>query len=113
VELAKTEARATHTESHVIALEEELMDQANHYNKLLRGVYLVEHAKRKERHPENANPPFLEGILLFNMASPHKRMCESVPPTPLTSPHDEGTSRKGDLGDCIKTKKEDPLEASY
>jgi hypothetical protein len=108
VELAKVKAHAAHTESCAIAFEEELMEQANHHSKLLRGVYLVEHAKRKEPHPENADPPILKGIPLFHMASPHKRMYELVLPTPTTSPRDEGTSRKGDLGDCIKTEEEDP-----
>jgi hypothetical protein len=79
VELAKAEARAAHTEIHVVAFEEELLEQADHHSKLLRGVYLVEHAKRKEYHPESADPPILGGISLFPAASPHKRMCESVP----------------------------------
>jgi hypothetical protein len=63
VELAKAEAHATHTESCVVAFEEELLEQANCHNKLLRGMYLVEHAKRKERHPKSTDPPNLEGIL--------------------------------------------------
>jgi hypothetical protein len=45
VELAKAEAHATHIESCVIALEEELLEQTNHHSKLLRGMYLGEHAK--------------------------------------------------------------------
>jgi acyl-ACP thioesterase len=48
VELAKAEARAAHAESHVVALEEELLEQADRHNKLMRDVNLVEHAKRKE-----------------------------------------------------------------
>jgi hypothetical protein len=62
VELAKAEPRAAHAESRIITLEEELMEQADRHSKLLRGVYLVERAKRKEPHPENADPPILEGI---------------------------------------------------
>jgi hypothetical protein len=108
VELAKPEARAAHAESHVIALEEELLEQVDCHSELLRGVYLVERAKRKERHPESADPPILEGIPLFLMASPHKRMCELVPPTPPISPHDEGTSGKDVLGDRAKPEEEDP-----
>jgi hypothetical protein len=50
VELAKAEACAAHAKSHVIAFEE-LLGQDDHHSKLLRGVYLVEHAKRKECHP--------------------------------------------------------------
>jgi hypothetical protein len=71
-------------------------------------VYLVKRAKRKERHPKSADPPIFEGIPLFFTAGPHKRMCESVPPTPPTSPHDVGTSGKGVLGDRAKPEGEDP-----
>jgi hypothetical protein len=108
VELAKVEARTTHAESHVIALEEELLEQADHHSKLLRGMHLVERAKRKERHPESVDPPILEGIPLSPVASPPKRMCESVPPTPPTSPHDEGTHGKEVLDDRAKPEEEDP-----
>jgi hypothetical protein len=103
-----TKARAAHAESHVIVLEEELLEQADRHSKLLRGVYLVECAKRKEPHPESADSPILEGILQFPTTGPHKRMCESVPPTPPTSPHGEGTSDKDVLGDCAKPEEEDP-----
>jgi hypothetical protein len=108
VELAKAEARTAHVESRVVTLEEELLEQADRHSKLLRGVYLVECAKRKERHSESADPPILEGIPLFPAVGPHKRMCESVPPTPPTSPHDVGTSGKGVLGDRAKPEEEDP-----
>jgi hypothetical protein len=107
LELAKAEARATHAESRVLALEEELLEQVDHHSKLLRGVYLVECAKRKERYPESADPPILEGILLFSVSNPHKRMCETIPPTPPTSPHDVGTNGKEVLGDRAKPE-EDP-----
>jgi hypothetical protein len=108
VELAKAKAHAAHTESRVIAFEEELLEQADHHSKLLIGVYLVERAKRKERHSESADPPILEGIPLFPAVSPHKRMCESVSPTPPTSPHDVGTSGNEVLGDRAKPEEEDP-----
>jgi hypothetical protein len=85
-----------------------LLEQADHHSKLLRGVYLVERAKRKERHFESADPSVLEGIPLFPMAGPHKMMCKSVPPAPLTSPHDVGTSGKEVLGDHTKPEEEDP-----
>jgi hypothetical protein len=107
VEVAKVEARAAHAESRVIVFEEELLEQADRHSKLLRGVYLVEHAKRKERHPESVDPPILEGIPLFPAVGPHKRMCESVPPTLPTSPHDMGTSGKEVLGDRAKPEEED------
>jgi hypothetical protein len=86
-----------HVESRVIALEE-LLEQADRHNKLLRDVYLVECAKRKERHPESANPPILKGIPLFPAAGPHKRMCESISPTLSTSPHDVGNQWQGSSG---------------
>jgi hypothetical protein len=108
VERAKAEARTSHTESHVVAFEEESLEQADRHNKLLRGVYLVEHAKRKERHPKSADSSILEGIPLFLAASPHKRMCESVPLTPSTSPHDVGTSGKGVMCDHDKPEEEEP-----
>jgi hypothetical protein len=108
VELAKAEPCASHAESCVVAFEKELLEQVNRHSKLLRGVYLVERTKRKECHPESPDPPILEGILLFPTVSPHKRMCESVPPTPPTSPHDVGTSSKGVLGDGAKPEEEDP-----
>jgi hypothetical protein len=108
VELAKAEACTSHVKSRVVALEEELLEQAIRHNKLLRGMYLVECAKRKERYPESANPPILEGIPLFPTAGSHKRMCESVPPTLPTSPHGEGTSNKDVLGHCAKPEEEDP-----
>jgi hypothetical protein len=108
VELAKAKAHATHVKSHIVAFEEELLEQADRHSKLLSGMYLVEHAKRKECHPESADLPILEGIPLFPAAGPHERMCESVPPTPPTSPHDVGTSGKEALGDRAKPKEEDP-----
>jgi hypothetical protein len=108
VELAKAETRAAHAKSRVIDLEEELLEQADSHSKLLRDMYLVEHAKRKECHPESADPPILEAISLFPAAGPHKRICESVPPTPLTSPHGEGTNDKDVLGDRAKSEEEDP-----
>jgi hypothetical protein len=68
----------------------------------------VEWAKRKERHPESVDPPILEGIPLSLVASPPKRMCKSVPPTPPTLPCDEGTHGKEVLDDCAKPEEEDP-----
>jgi uncharacterized coiled-coil protein SlyX len=108
VELAKVEARAAHTESRVIALEEELLEQVDYHSKLLRGMYLVERAKRKEHYPESVDPPILEGIPLSPVANPPKRMCDSVPPTPPTSPLDEGTRSKEVLDDRAKPEEEDP-----
>jgi hypothetical protein len=107
VELAKAKACTAHAESRVVAFEE-LLEQTDHHSKLLRGVYLVERAKRKEHHSESADPPILEGIPLFPATGPHKRMCESVPPTPSTSPHDVGTNDKEVLGDHAKLEEEDP-----
>jgi hypothetical protein len=108
VELVKAKARAAHAESRVIALEEELLEQADHHGKFLRGVYHVERAKRKERHPKSVDPPILEGIPLSPVASTPKRMWESVPPPPPTTPRDEGTRDKEVLDDCAKPEEEDP-----
>jgi hypothetical protein len=74
--------------------EEELIEQVDYHSKLLRGTLLVERAKRKELHPQNADPPILEGIPLYQLSNPQKRICEPVPPTPPTSPHDDGSHRK-------------------
>jgi hypothetical protein len=68
----------------------------------------MECSKRKERHPESADPTILEGIPLFPAVGPHKRMCKSVPPTPPTSCHAEGTRGKDVLGDYGKPEKEYP-----
>jgi hypothetical protein len=70
VELAKAEPCASHAESRVIAFEKELLEQADRHSKLLRGVYLVERAKRKERHPESSDPPILEGIPAVSHSRP-------------------------------------------
>jgi hypothetical protein len=70
-------------------------------------MYLVEHAKRKELRLQNADPPILEGIPLYQLSNPQKRICEPVPPTPPTAPRDEGSHKKESLGDQAKpiTKK--------
>ena len=73
--------------------EENLREQADRHSQLLRGVYLVDRAKRKERHPRTAaEPPILEGIPLYPLSQPRRRICESVPPTPPASPRDPGNS---------------------
>jgi hypothetical protein len=89
-------------------LEEELIEQADHHSKLLRGMFLVERAKRKELHPQNVKPPILEGIPLYQLSNPQKRICEPVPPTPPTSPCDEGSNRKESLCDHAEPVEEDP-----
>jgi hypothetical protein len=87
--LAQAEARATEAKSRFAAAEENLREQADHHSQLLRGVYLVDHAKRKERHPRTgAEPPILEGILLYSLSQPRRRIGESVPPTPSASPRE-------------------------
>jgi hypothetical protein len=54
------------------------LEQVDHHSKLLRDMYLVERAKRMERHPESADSPTLEGIPLFPAASPQKDVRVSV-----------------------------------
>jgi hypothetical protein len=69
--------------------EENLREQADHHSQLLRGLYLVDRAKRKEHHPRTAaESPILEGIPLYPLSHPRKRICESVPPTPPASPRE-------------------------
>jgi hypothetical protein len=91
-----------------MALEDELLDLANYHSKLLRGVYLLEHANRRECHLGNADPPILDGIPSYRMASPHLSTCESVPPTPPPSPCEEGTSNQEIFVDCVKPEDEEP-----
>ncbi|XP_025825129.1 uncharacterized protein LOC112900483, partial [Panicum hallii] len=63
--LAQAEARAAEAESRLAVAEDNLREQADRHSQLLRGVYLVDRAKRKERHSRTAaEPPILEGIPL-------------------------------------------------
>jgi hypothetical protein len=107
VYLGKAEARIANAESRVIALKEELMEQANHHSKLLRSMYLVECAKRKELHLQNANSPILEGIPLYQLSNAQQRICEPVTPTSPTSPRDEGSNKKESLGDHAEPVEEE------
>ena len=87
--LAQAEARAAEAESRLAAAEENLREQADRHSQLLRGVYLVDRVKRKERHPRTATePPILEGIPLCSLSQPRRRIGESVPPTPPASPRE-------------------------
>jgi hypothetical protein len=72
VELGKAEACIANAESCAIALEEELIEQVDHHSKFLRGMFLVKRAKRKELHPQNVDPPILEGIPLYQLSNPQK-----------------------------------------
>jgi len=91
--VAQAEARAAEAESRLAVAEENLREQADRHSQLLRGVYLVDRAKRKERHPRTAAElPILEGIPLCSSSQPRRRICESVPPTPPASPRDPGNS---------------------
>jgi len=91
--VAQAEARAAEAESCLAMAEENLREQEDRHSQLLRGVYLVDRAKRKERHPRTtAELPILEGIPLCSSSQPRRRICESVPPTPPASPRDPGNS---------------------
>ena len=97
--VAQAEARAAEAESHLAVTEQNLREQADCHSQLLRGVYLVDRAKRKERHPKTAiEPPILEGIPLCSLSQPRRRIGESMPPTPPMSPQDPGNS---DPEDCV------------
>ena len=74
-------------------VEENLREQADRHGQLLRGVYLVDRAKRKESHPRIvAEPPILEGIPLYPLSQPRRRIGELVPSTPPASPRYPGNS---------------------
>jgi hypothetical protein len=94
--LAQAEARVAEAESHLAVAEEDLREQADRHRQLLRCVYLVDCAKRKERQPRTtAESPPLEAVPLYPLFHPHRRICESVPPTPLASPREaEGRDPK-------------------
>ena len=70
MELAHVEARTANAESQAITAKENLREQVNHHSQLLRGVFLVELAKRKDHHPTNGEPPILEGRPVYCLASP-------------------------------------------
>jgi hypothetical protein len=95
VELAKAEAQAASAESCVILAEQNLREQADYHSQLLRGVYLVDRAKRNNYSKNDGELPILEGVPMYHLASPRRWICELVPPTPPTSPH-EARSDEGE-----------------
>src|SRR6185312_9665209 len=67
-------------ESRLAVAEENLREQADRHSQLLRGVYLVDRAKRKECQPRTTvEPPILEGIPLYPLSQPRRRIGELVP----------------------------------
>jgi hypothetical protein len=108
VELAKYEACAVHAESQVMALEDELSDQVDRNNRLLRGVCLLEHVYRREHHIESTNPPILDGFVLPHAAVPPFRMSEPVPLAPPLTPCDEGADDQDMFVDGAKPEDRDP-----
>jgi hypothetical protein len=70
VELAKAEAQAASAESRTVLAEENLREQADRHIQLLRGVYLVDRAKRKNRSGNGGESPILEGVPMYHLASP-------------------------------------------
>jgi hypothetical protein len=89
VVLAKAEAQAANTESRDVLAEEDIREEADRHSQLLRGVYLVDRAKRKNRTGNGDESPILEGVPMYHLASPRRRICEPVPPTPPTSPRED------------------------
>ena len=76
-------------ESRLAVAEENHREQADCHSQLLRVVYLVDRVKRKECQPRTATePPILEGIPLYSLSQPRRRIGESVPPTPPASPRE-------------------------
>jgi hypothetical protein len=109
--LAQAEARAAEAKSRLAVAEENLREQADHHSQILRGVYLVDHAKRKGHHSRTAaESPILEGIPLYPLSQPRRRICESVPPTPPASPRDPGNSDPEDrvVGSSTRVVPADP-----
>jgi hypothetical protein len=97
VELALAEARTANAESRVALAEENLREQADKHSQLLRGVCLVDRAKRKDHHSgSTSEPPILEGTPLYRVANPRRRIGGPVPPTPPTSPREDGTAEDED-----------------
>jgi hypothetical protein len=90
-----------------VALEDELLEQANRHSKPLQGMCLLEHDNRREHHPKNADPPIFDGIPLYCTTGPYFRACESMPPSPPPSPCGKGTRTQNIFVDRIKPKDED------
>jgi hypothetical protein len=90
VKLAKAEARAAQAESRVIVLEEDLRRQSDKHSQILRGVLLVERARRMEDVP-GPEDELLEGIPLYRAGG----VVDPVAPTPPSSPRDPGPSGRG------------------
>src|SRR6185312_595603 len=78
--VAQAEPQAAEAESRLAVAEENLKEQADRHSQLLRGVYLVDHVKRKECQPRTTvEPPILEGIPLYPLSQPRRRIGELVP----------------------------------
>jgi hypothetical protein len=108
VELAKYEAHAVHVKSRVMALEDELSDQADRNSRLLRGVCLLEHAYRSEHNTGSGNPSILDGFSLPRMTIPPFRISEFVPPGPPSTPCGEGTDNQDMFVDGARLEDRDP-----
>jgi hypothetical protein len=108
VELAKFEAHTVHADSRVMALEDELSDQADHNNRLLHGLCLLEHAYRREHHTGSTDPPILDGFSLPRTADHPFRTCESMPPAPPPTPYGQGADNQDMFVDCVRPEEGDP-----
>jgi hypothetical protein len=87
-----------------MALEDELSDQADHNNSLLRGMCLLEHGNRREHHSRSTDLPILDGLSLPRTTDPPFRACKSVPPTPSPTPCGEGMDDQDMFVDCARPK---------
>jgi hypothetical protein len=108
VELAKYEACNVHAESWVMALEDELLDQADHNSRLIWGMCLLEHAYRRERHSRSTDLPILDGLSLPRTAGPPFRTCESILSAPPPTPSDKWTDNLDMFIDYARPKDEAP-----
>jgi hypothetical protein len=108
VELARYEACAVRAESRVMALEDELSDQADHNSRLLRGMCLLEHASMREHHSGSTDLPILDGLSFPRTTGPPFRTCEPVLPAPPLIPCGEGTDDQDIFIDCARPEDGDP-----
>jgi hypothetical protein len=91
-----------------MALEDELLEQADRNSRLLRGVCLLEHGYRREHHTGSTNPPILEGFCSPRTVVPPFRMSEPMPLAPPPTPWGEGTDNQDMFVDCVRPEDRDP-----
>ena len=103
----QTVERAATAENRATLAEMDLKEQSDGHSQHLRGVYLVDRAKRKGRyHWVAAKPLVLEGTPLYQLSKP-RRTGEPYLPTPPTSPREAGDEDPNDCDTGPSVKAED------